>query len=151
MISLERKSARGLTLLGIGLNAVQWIGVFILLQKILGFFDGYSIVNPNVTNGTTVSFSFFSWLQSMLYSGVSFNILCFFLITIFLIYLTTTAVFLILEIIACIMIHKGSIGWANFILAMGIKNVLIDLSGIPFLVAGLMMRDGNRRDTVKNI
>jgi len=142
---MKNKPAQRLTLLGIGLNVAQWIGVYILLQKILGFFNGYTIINPNVTNGTTVSFSFFSWLQSMLYSGVSFNIICFFLIVICLLYLSSTAVFLILEIVAFFMIQRGSRGWGNFILAMGIKNVLIDLSGVPFLVAGLMIRE--RKDT----
>ncbi|HLQ70600.1 MAG TPA: hypothetical protein VK142_02295 [Bacillota bacterium] len=142
---MKNKPAQRLTLLGIGLNVAQWIGVYILLQKILGFFNGYTIINPNVTNGTTVSFSFFSWLQSMLYSGVSFNIICFFLIVICLLHLSSTAVFLILEIVAFFMIQRGSRGWGNFILAMGIKNVLIDLSGVPFLVAGLMIRE--RKDT----
>src|SRR5699024_10606855 len=142
---MKNKPAQRLTLLGIGLNVAQWIGVYILLQKILGFFNGYTIINPNVTNGTTVSFSFFSWLQSMLYSGVSFNIICFFLIVICLLYLSSTAVFLILDIVAFFMIQRGSRGCGNFILAMGIKNVLIDLSGVPFLVAGLMIRE--RKDT----
>lgn len=136
---MQNKTARVLVLAGILLNILQWIGVFIVLRKILSFFDGYTVVNPNVTNGSMTSSSFSDWLLSMLYSGVPFNLISFFIIIVSLVYLVSTAVFIILEIIAYIMIRKNNASWATFILAMGIKNAVIDLSGIPFLVAGLMM------------
>ncbi|WP_130859439.1 hypothetical protein [Gracilibacillus phocaeensis] len=134
------KIANRLILLGIGLNMVQWIAIFILFQKILAQFDGYTILNPNVTNGTMTSFSFIDWLQSMIYSGVPFNYIVFAAIVACLLYLIPTAVFIILEIIAYFVIRKNpQSAWCMFILAMGYKNIVFDLSGVPFLMAGLMM------------
>lgn len=140
---MQNKKARTLVLTGIVLNIVQWIAIFIVLRRIFSFFDGYTVPNPNVVNGSMTSFSFYDWLMSMLYSGVPFNLIVFFIIIACLAYLVPTAVFIILEVVAYFMIRRNHCAWGTFILAMGIKNVLIDLSGVPFLVAGLMMYKEN--------
>ncbi|WP_186577957.1 hypothetical protein [Aquibacillus kalidii] len=140
-----QNKAHNLILAGIILNITQWVVIFILLQNIFGYFDGYTIFNPNVTNGSMQSFRFIDWLMSMIYSGVPFNYLVFIAIVTCLLYLIPTAIFIILEVVAYFMIRKNDhSSWSTFILAMGIKNVLIDLSGIPFLVAGLLMFKENK-------
>lgn len=144
---MQNKTAQVLVLTGIILNVVQWIIIFMGLSLILSHFNGYTVSNPNVVNGTMTSFSFYDWLLSMLYSGVPFNFIAFFIIVGCLVYLIPTAIFIILEIIAYFMIKKNRSSWAAFILAMGIKNAVIDLSGVPFLVAGLMLHKEKKRES----
>lgn len=140
------RKAQHLILLGISLNIIQWIVILIIFNRIMSHFDGYTIFNPNVTHGSTVSFSFVDWLMSMIYSGVPFNYLVFIAIVACLLYLIPTFIFIILEIIAYFMIKKRpNSAWSSFILAVGIKNVLTDISGVPFLTAGLMLHKENKK------
>lgn len=142
-----KNKVHNLILIGICLNITQWIVILLILLNVMAHFDGYTVYNPNVTNGSMTSFSFIDWLVSMIYSGVPFNYIVFIVIVACLLYLIPTTIFIVLEIIAYFMIRReGNSFWTTFILAMGVKNAVIDLSGIPFLVAGFMMYKENKVD-----
>lgn len=61
------------------------------------------------------------------------------------IYILTTTIFLIIEIISYISLAKGehiSINRGVFF-AIGIKNILFDISGIPFLIGSCAVKEEN--------
>ncbi|MBD1382495.1 hypothetical protein [Metabacillus arenae] len=141
---MQNKTAQNLVLIGIGLNIIQWVVVLLAFLKIKSLFGSYTITNPNVVNGSMQSFSFWQMLESMIYSGAPINIIAFTVIIVCIFYLVLSAIFIFLEIIAYFKIRQNNVAWSTFILAMGFKNILLDISGVPFLVAGLMMYRGNR-------
>lgn len=90
------------------------------------------------------SFSFVDWLKLMIYSGVPLNYIAFFAIVCCLLYLIPTAIFIVLEIVAYFKIRKNNNSyWAYFILAKGIKNAVIDLSAVHFLIASFILHKEN--------
>ncbi|WP_080873644.1 hypothetical protein [Oceanobacillus timonensis] len=147
-----RNHTQSLILLGIGLNIIQWVAILILFQRITALFGGYIIYNPNTINGTTRSGTFLDWLQTIVYANEPINYVLFFFVIASLLYLISTFVFIVLEIVAYFMIRKNAhSSWSAFILAMGFKNIITDLSGVPFLVAGLMMHKENKSDLDKKV
>ncbi|MFP7276658.1 hypothetical protein SFC17_17160 [Bacillus paralicheniformis] len=54
--------------------------------------------------------------------------------------LVQSVIFIALEITAYVKIKKDPFSpWGSFILAMGIKNIFTNLSGIPFMAAGFIL------------
>nr|MDH3152810.1 hypothetical protein [Bacillus licheniformis] len=59
--------------------------------------------------------------------------------------LAQSIIFIALEIAAYVKIKKDPFSpWGSFILAMGIKNIFTNLSGIPFMVAGFILHKQSR-------
>lgn len=138
---MQNKAANSLTLLGIGLHIMYWFGIlYVFLRVKSRWFDSYTVWNPDVVSGSTQSDTFVDMRRAMIYSGTLFNWFCFFLLIMLIVILVQSLVFIALEITAYIKIRKNPFSaWGSFILAMGIKNIFTNTSGIPFLIAGFLL------------
>ncbi|MDE1359380.1 hypothetical protein [Bacillus paralicheniformis] len=79
-------------------------------------------------------------LKLMIYSGTLFNLALLFILSLLIVILVQSVIFIALEITAYVKIKKDPFSpWGSFILAMGIKNIFTNLSGIPFMAAGFIL------------
>ncbi|WP_457982952.1 hypothetical protein ACQ9QD_20850 [Bacillus paralicheniformis] len=103
-------------------------------------FDVYAVWNPNVTDGYMEAGTFVVALKLMIYSGTLFNLALLFILSLLIVILVQSVIFIALEITAYVKIKKDPFSpWGSFILAMGIKNIFTNLSGIPFMAAGFIL------------
>ncbi|WP_224146273.1 hypothetical protein [Bacillus paralicheniformis] len=103
-------------------------------------FDVYAVWNPNVTDGYMEAGTFVAALKLMIYSGTLFNLALLFILSLLIVILVQSVIFIALEITAYVKIKKDPFSpWGSFILAMGIKNIFTNLSGIPFMAAGFIL------------
>ncbi|MFN2744867.1 MULTISPECIES: hypothetical protein [unclassified Bacillus (in: firmicutes)] len=138
---MQNKAANRLTLLGISLHIIYWFIILFAFFHIKHQFDSYAVWNPNVTDGYVQAATFVDMLKMMVYSGTFFNLVLLFILIMLIVILAQSLLFIALEITAYIKIRNNPFsGWGAFILAMGIKNIFTNLSGIPFLVAGFILQ-----------
>ncbi|MCY8038697.1 hypothetical protein [Bacillus paralicheniformis] len=103
-------------------------------------FDVYAVWNPNVTDGYMEAGTFVAALKLMIYSGTLFNLALLFILSLLIVILVQSVIFIALEITAYVKIKKDPFSpWGSFILAMGIKSIFTNLSGIPFMAAGFIL------------
>ncbi|WP_307892935.1 hypothetical protein [Bacillus swezeyi] len=137
---MQNKAANRLTLLGISLHIIYWLMILLAFFHFKHQFDFYTVWNPNVVSGYTQAATFVDMLKLMVYSGTLFNLALLFILIMLIGILVQSLIFIALEITSYIKIRKNPYSaWGSFILAMGIKNIFTNLSGIPFLVAGFIL------------
>lgn len=137
---MQNKTANRLILLGISLHSIYWLFILFLFFHFKHQFDVYAVWNPNVTDGYMEAGTFVAALKLMIYSGTLFNLALLFILSLLIVILVQSVIFIALEITAYVKIKKDSFSpWGSFILAMGIKNIFTNLSGIPFMAAGFIL------------
>ncbi|MFB6499127.1 hypothetical protein [Bacillus haynesii] len=137
---MQNKAANRLILLGISLHSIYWLFILFLFFHFKHQFDAYAVWNPNVTDGYMEAGTFVATLKLMIYSGTLFNLGLLFILSLLIVILAQSIIFIALEITAYVKIKKDPFSpWGSFILAMGIKNIFTNLSGIPYMAAGFIL------------
>ncbi|MFT0801922.1 hypothetical protein VSK91_09115 [Bacillus swezeyi] len=144
---MQNKAANRLTLLGISLHIIYWLMILLAFFHFKHQFDSYTVWNPNVVSGYTQAATFVDMLKLMVYSGTLFNLALLFILIMLIVILAQSLIFIALEITAYMKIRNNPLSdWGAFILAMGIKNIFTNLSGIPFLVAGFILQKQKKQE-----